>query len=138
MIFCRDTIPWRTADDLCALFDVDPAGPGVDDWIDLVTLGLPLAAFPDEGYCLTDVVRGLLKTRKWSPMLFWSRMKRGLRPMLDASPDTWEALGVVVAPGFNALRLAEAVIIAQLTGHLVPATLVEAREIVAMLQEMKL
>jgi len=34
-----------------------------------------------------------------SPLVYWSRMKRALRPILQSGPDALRALGVPITPG---------------------------------------
>ena len=48
------------------------------------------------GYDLGDLERQMMKELHVSPLVFWSQIKRTVRPLLDAGPATLQALGIPV------------------------------------------
>lgn len=48
------------------------------------------------GYELGDLERRMMRELHVSPLVFWSNIKRAVRPLLDAGPATLQALGVPV------------------------------------------
>lgn len=85
---------WRVPDELCELFSIDPSEPGADSFCQVVTLAAPLLQFPGFGLGVFDVNRAVLRDLGWSPLVFWSRMKRGIAPLLSADRGALEALGL--------------------------------------------
>ena len=81
--------------DFLALFEVNEQSPGVVDFGSLVVLVSCTRAFG----AADEITLGRLATRmmrdaKLSPMIFWSRMRRALRPVLEAGRDTLVELGI--------------------------------------------
>ena len=86
----------RNPYELFELFSVDPRHQGAIDFSELcyrlnaAELGLEL---PDMG-SMGGIIRFMMRERRVSAKLFYSRMKAALRPMLEADEATLEALGL--------------------------------------------
>ncbi len=48
------------------------------------------------GYDLGDLERQMMRELHVSPLVFWSQIKRTVRPLLDAGKPTLQALGIPV------------------------------------------
>ena len=85
---------WRYVDDLCDLFSI-PKSAARDDFIGLVDVA---AHFAHRGkvYDLSDIVTEICREMKMSKLVYWSRLKRAARPILEADVSTLRALGLDV------------------------------------------
>lgn len=106
--------PWNTCAELLRLFGIEPKS---DKWAaracDLVEFAAILGHFSGEDR-LGDLERRFMRDLKVSPLIFWSQLKRALRPLIDAGGDTLRALGVPLigdAPTVHALLLAVAAVL---------------------------
>ena len=62
--------------------------------MDLVETGAVVLRFTD--HSLGDLERQMMRELRFSPLVFWSQIKRTVRPLLDAGPATLQALGIPV------------------------------------------
>lgn len=85
---------WRSCADLLDLFAV-PDSEGRRRFEDLSDMGALLRRFAD-WWKLGDLERCMMKEEHLSPLLFWSCIKRAVRPLLSVGGDTLRALGVPV------------------------------------------
>lgn len=85
---------WRSCADLLDLFAV-PDSEGRRRFEDLCDMGALLRRFAD-WWKLGDLERCMMKEERLSPLLYWSCIKRAVRPLLSAGGDTLRALGVPV------------------------------------------
>lgn len=86
--------PWKDCKGLLDLFSV-PDSVGAERFIDLVELGALLIRFKLP-YRMANLERQMMRELSVSPLLYWSAMKRSVRPLLAAGGDTLRALGVPV------------------------------------------
>lgn len=92
--------------DLLAMFSVDTMSDGATDFAALVFSRL----LPKwKGKPLGAVAADLWKQQKVSPKLFYCRMKRAVRPLLEADAETLLALGVPVPKERTTTAMAQAV-----------------------------
>lgn len=86
--------PW---DNCCGLFRLFGIEPKTDRWAalaaDLVEFDALLLHFTGLE-CMGDLERRYMHELHLSPLVFWSQLKRSLRPLHDAGGDTMRALGV--------------------------------------------
>ena len=85
---------WKSAKELLELFDVDCSRNGAQNFVELAELLGLMMAFPELGVNDHLLTRSYLRTLRMSPLVFWSRMKRDLAPILEAEDITLDALGV--------------------------------------------
>lgn len=85
---------WLTADDFLRLFSVDCERAGARDFLDIVQMWSIQLLFPELEVNRRSLVRMVLRKKGISPMVYWSRMKRDLLPVLSAESDTLECLGL--------------------------------------------
>lgn len=85
---------FRDGKELLELFGVDPNKPGAEDFYCLADLYGLMSRFPQYHVTVADLARLRMGERKLSPLVFWSRMKRAIRPLLEADAETLRALGV--------------------------------------------
>lgn len=85
---------WRGCEGLLDLFSV-PASEGRERFCDLVDMGALLVRF-ETVYGVGDLERAIMREKGWSPLVFWSCIKRAVRPLLQAGGETLRALGVPV------------------------------------------
>lgn len=90
---------FKDADEFLSLFDLDAKKPGCIDFGVLCELGAVMVHFPQYGVTIADLARVGMQQRGLSPLVYWSRMKRAIRPALESGPDALRALGVPVASG---------------------------------------
>lgn len=64
--------------------------------MDMVETAALLHHFYPEVKCCWLVSTGMMRELRVSPLVFWSNIKRELRPILTADPDTLRALGLPV------------------------------------------
>lgn len=94
--------------DFLELFSVDCSRGGAKDFIDLTELYALCLAFPEYEVSFGALLRRFLKERKLSPLVFWSRIKRDVKEILEADDDTLDALGVELPPERNGADLSKA------------------------------
>ena len=85
---------FRDAEELLVLFGIDPAKPGAEDFYVLAELYGLMSQYPQYRVSVADLAKLRMKERKLSPRVFWSRMKRTIRPLIEADASTLRALGV--------------------------------------------
>lgn len=85
---------FRDAAELVQLFEIDTRKPAVADFILLCDLYGLMSRFPQYSVTVSDLAVMAMRERKLSPKVFWSRMKRAIRPLLEADAETLRALGV--------------------------------------------
>lgn len=85
---------FRDCTELMTLFEIDPEKPGADDFATLADLYGLMSRYPQYSVTVADLAALLMRQRKLSPKVFWSRMKRAIRPLVEAEAETLRALGV--------------------------------------------
>ena len=86
---------FKDAEDLLSLFEVDLGKPGTQDFLCLCDLYALMSRYADTyDVTVSDLARVLMKQRRLSPLVFWSRMKRAIRPLIETEQSTLTALGV--------------------------------------------
>ena len=88
--------PWENCGELLSLFSIQRS-KWAELFIDLVESGAVVLRFT--GYDLGDLERQMMRELHLSPLVFWSNIKRAVRPLLDAGPATLQALGLPVGSG---------------------------------------
>lgn len=108
---------WSSPEELLVMFSIDPSLPAAQDFCQLVSDSALLLAHPELKCGTWAVAQGFLRRRHWSPMLFWSRQKRLLRPFFDADIDTLRGIGLDVLPDkLTAYAIAHAAACAMVRG----------------------
>lgn len=85
---------YSTCAECLALFSIDPDTPAMQDFCALVDTAALFAAYPQYHVSFGDVVYFALVQRRLSPVVYWSRQKRQLMPLLGADAETLRALGL--------------------------------------------
>lgn len=101
--------PWVFVEDLLMLYDIDPSTPAARDFCGLVELSADVLAFPELGCGTYSVAVTFMKQRKWSPLVYWARLKKVVQPLLVASDETLTALGISVGEKRTTYTLAHAI-----------------------------
>lgn len=83
---------WRYVEELCDLFGMGDT-PSRRDFVALIDCA---AWYEAHGMKrdISDLASELSKELGQSTVVFWSRLKRCAKPLLDAAPETLTALGV--------------------------------------------
>ena len=106
---------FKEAEELCSLFEINTAKPGAEDFICLCDLYALMSRYGEQYHItVSDMAVMLMQQRGLSPMVFWSRMKRAIRPLIEADASTLRALGV---PS-GLVREGHAVTCAELAGRI--------------------
>lgn len=100
---------WLTARQLLELFSVDPERAGATDFIALAECYSVALLFPELGVTKRLLVKRLLRDHRLSPLVFWSRMKRDLLPILSADSELLDSLGLPLERERTCPDLVEAV-----------------------------
>lgn len=87
---------FKTCAEVLDLFSVAASG-GREDFERLCDSTALMILFPRFGYSLADVAALGRRQRKLSPVVYWSRMKRAIAPLLAADAATLHALGLLQA-----------------------------------------
>lgn len=85
---------FTNAQHFCELFGLIPTVPAVEQFCDLADLAAVLYRFYPGKYQIFDIARALMAELKYSPLVFYSRMKRALAPIFAADPETLAAMGL--------------------------------------------
>jgi hypothetical protein len=85
---------WRSARGLLELYSIDVSKSGAKYFIELAELLSLLNLFPEYGITSNQVFTEYLREEKISPLVFWSNMKRCIKPLLDADDECLNALGI--------------------------------------------
>lgn len=85
---------FRDCEELLSLFEIDPRKPGAEDFATLSDLYGLMSRYPQYSVTVADLATLLMRQRKLSPKVYWSRMKRAIRPLIEAEAETLRALGV--------------------------------------------
>lgn len=85
---------WKNCAELLAIFGIEN-NPWVERFVDLVETAALLRHFYGKDY-LGPLERQTMRELRLSPLVFWSNLKRAVRPMLSAGSETLRALGVPV------------------------------------------
>lgn len=85
---------FKDSEDLLALFEIDAAKPGAEDFCVCTELYGLMSRFPQYRVTVADLAKLRMKERGVSPLVFWSRMKKAIKPLLDTDAETFRALGV--------------------------------------------
>lgn len=94
-----EDLPYTTAPEFLALFDIDTDKKGARDFCELVRRMALVRRFPDLHIGCHDLVTYDLRVRHCSPLVYWSNMRRAIAPALDADRDTLKALLGFSVPG---------------------------------------
>lgn len=107
---------WRGPDELLKLFGIDPdSDKWAGIWCGLVALRTLGIKYPEYPLGLDQIATGWMRSEHISPVVYWSRIKSSLRPILDADRETLNALGLYPV-GINGRSLAEAAAQAMVDG----------------------
>lgn len=87
---------FEEAEELLTLFEIDVEKPAAQDFCCLADLYALMVNYEQYGVTMSDLAALLMKQRRLSPKVFWSRMKRTIGPLLEADAETLRALGVPV------------------------------------------
>lgn len=85
---------WRDLAELLDLYSVDYKRGGGADFYDLV---ISARLVRSRGFTVRDVAAAFRRVKKWSPVVYASRMKRALWQLFEASPEEWQELQLVPA-----------------------------------------
>lgn len=85
---------YSNCEEFLALFSIDPDTPAMQDFCSLVDTTALFAAYPQYHISYGDVVYFSMVQRRYSPVVYWSRQKRQLMPLLGADDETLRALGL--------------------------------------------
>ena len=85
---------FKDCPDLLLLFEIDPHKEGAQDFATLSDLYGLMSRFPQYKVTVADLAYILMRQRHLSPRVFWSRMKKAIRPLIEAEAETLRALGV--------------------------------------------
>lgn len=85
---------FKDCEELLSLFEIDAEKPGAEDFYVLADLYGLMSRFPQYRVTVADLAKLRMKERKMSPLVFWSRMKKAIKPLLDTDAETFRALGV--------------------------------------------
>lgn len=88
--------PWNTEGEFLELFGVNCDEEGSQDFCTLCAVTALFLRFPECGKSYYDVVSKRLRELHWSPMVFYARIRKSIKPVIDAGKDTLAGLGVVV------------------------------------------
>lgn len=88
--------PWKTEVELLELFGVNTEEDGSQDFCTLCALTALFIRFPECGKSYYDVVSKRLRELHWSPMVFYARIRKSIKPVIDAGKDTLAGLCIVV------------------------------------------
>ena len=87
---------WHTEGDFLDMFGVDRGREGAKDFADLATATALFYRFPELGCGYYDACKRRLRELRWSPLAFYTRIKRALAPVFAADRQTLEALGLQI------------------------------------------
>lgn len=87
------------ADQFLALFEVNTESKGAEEFACLADLLAVMKHFPQYGVTVSRLATTRMRQLKWSPRVYWSQMRRALRPILEAEPSTLRALGLPLIEG---------------------------------------
>lgn len=85
---------WSNPVELMELFGIDTSKQGAKDFDTLCMLVQLFRTHKDENIYFQDVVSAMCRENNISELVFWSRIKRTIRPLLDADNRVLQALGV--------------------------------------------
>lgn len=86
---------FKESEELLQLFEIDTNKPGAQDFLCLCDLYALMSRYQEQyRVTVSDMAALLMQQRKLSPLVFWSRMKRAIRPLIEADATTLRALGV--------------------------------------------
>lgn len=85
---------FRDSEELLSLFEIDPKKPGAQDFLCLCDMYAIMCRFEQYRVTVADLAAVLMRQRKLSPLVFWSRMRRAVRPLIEADAETLRALGI--------------------------------------------
>lgn len=89
---------FTTADEFIALFEIDPRRAGARDFTALCEFGAMFQHYPQYKVTIASLAQYAQRSQRLSPLVYWSRMKHDLRPVIEASASTLKALGLAGAP----------------------------------------
>lgn len=100
---------WESTEELLTLFSVDISSPGAVDFCALVAASALLLQFPELQCGTWAVATAYMRSRKWSPVVYWSRQKKAVKELLETDDDVLEGLGIVMGEKRTVYALAHAV-----------------------------
>ena len=98
-----------SAEELLEMYGIDSQRAGSQDFVTLSELLALCMAFPEYQVNGHLLVKTLLRQKRISPLVFWSRMKRDLMPILSADDETLDALGIPLPKSRTCYDLIKAV-----------------------------
>lgn len=87
---------WKDEIELMQMFSIDTEAEGAKDFSTLCSLTALFVRFPDVGKTFYDVAAMRMRELHWSPVVFFGRIKRAIRPLYDAELGTLADLGLPV------------------------------------------
>lgn len=101
--------PWKDSQELLDLFSI-PRTAWSDKFCALCDMGAISRRFGGS-FMIRDISRSYMSACHISPLVYWSNMKRAVRPLLDAGGDTLRALGLpIVGDPMSCVELVQAVV----------------------------
>lgn len=94
-----EDLPYTTAQEFLALFDINTERKGARDFCELVRRMALLRRFPDLRVGSHEIAAYDMSVRHCSPLVYWSNMKRAIAPAVEADRDTLRALLGFSLPG---------------------------------------
>ena len=94
-----EDLPYTTAQEFLALFDIDTERKGARDFCELVRRMALLRRFPDLRVGSHEIAAYDMSVRHCSPLVYWSNMRRAIAPAVEADRDTLRALLGFSLPG---------------------------------------
>ena len=85
---------FKNPDELLSLFGIDPDRPGPREFSMLCDLMGVMLLYPQYNVTVSALAQTRQRQLKWSPRVYWCTIKRGIRPIMEAEPETLRALGV--------------------------------------------
>lgn len=100
-------LSFRDTKELCSFYSCE--GAAVSDFCDLVDLATLLYKFYPDQYTIFDLARAFMADLHYSPLVYYSRIKRAILPILSAEHSVLVALGLPEECEFDSVpRLAHA------------------------------
>lgn len=81
--------------ELLRMFDIDPCSPGGADWVELAHRIAAWERWHNGGKApIVAIVSNMCDQRQLPQRAFYARMRRAIRPLLEADERTLAALGI--------------------------------------------
>lgn len=87
---------FSSTEELLQLFGIDPEKRAAQEFCMLVDLMALMLHYPQYGVTVSEMAAVSQRRLKWSAKVYWSTIKRTIKPILDAEPATLRDLGVPI------------------------------------------